>query len=395
LREMKRLENIARSPLYAHFSESLQGIVYIRSFDEEERFINTNIKYMDTVNRCTFYIFAANRWLNCRLVGLGAVIVIAVAIFSVVERNVLPAGVSALALSYAMGLTTYLNWLVRMLTDTEAYMNSVERVNYYATLPTEAPAEIEENRPSAGWPSAGCIVYEDVVMRYRPDLEPALRGISFRVEPREKIGIVGRTGSGKSSLMQTLFRLVELSAGSIYVDGVDISRLGLNDLRSVLSVIPQDPVMFSGSVRFNLDPTGTKDEDELWSSIASVGLSDFVKSLPEGLETDVAESGERFSVGQRQLVCLARALLRESRILIMDEATASVDVDTDALVQKMVRKSFKDCTVLTIAHRIDTVLDSDRILVMNDGQVAEFDTPAALLSQKSSMFYDLVNSKKT
>jgi len=274
-------------------------------------------------------------------------------------------------------------------------MNSVERVNYYATLPTEAPAEIEENRPSAGWPSAGCIVYEDVVMRYRPDLEPALRGISFRVEPREKIGIVGRTGSGKSSLMQTLFRLVELSAGSIYVDGVDISRLGLNDLRSVLSVIPQDPVMFSGSVRFNLDPTGTKDEDELWSSIASVGLSDFVKSLPEGLETDVAESGERFSVGQRQLVCLARALLRESRILIMDEATASVDVDTDALVQKMVRKSFKDCTVLTIAHRIDTVLDSDRILVMNDGQVAEFDTPAALLSQKSSMFYDLVNSKKT
>lgn len=245
-------------------------------------------------------------------------------------------------------------------------------------------------RPPDEWPTQGALQYQDVWMRYRPELDPVLRGVTFSVSPGDKVGIVGRTGSGKSSLIVTLFRIVEPFQGQIVLDGIDLLTLGLDEVRGRIAAIPQDPVLFSGSVRTNLDPYGRHSDAELWDALGHVALKQTVAGLPEGLSARVAEGGENFSVGQRQLLCVGRALLRRPRVLVADEATASVDSETDALIQRTIRREFSSCTVLTIAHRINTVLDSTRVLVMEDGRVKEYDAVPTLMGRSDSSFRAMV-----
>ncbi|XP_032485649.1 multidrug resistance-associated protein 5 isoform X5 [Phocoena sinus] len=255
------------------------------------------------------------------------------------------------------------------------------------TLSLEAPARIKNKSPSSDWPQEGEVTFENAEMRYQENLPLVLKKVSFTIKPKEKIGIVGRTGSGKSSLGMALFRLVELSGGCIKIDGVRISDIGLADLRSKLSIIPQEPVLFSGTVRSNLDPFNQYTEDQIWDALERTHMKECIAQLPLKLESEVMENGDNFSVGERQLLCIARALLRHCKILILDEATAAMDTETDLLIQETIREAFADCTMLTIAHRLHTVLGSDRIMVLAQGQVVEFDTPSVLLSNDSSRFY--------
>ncbi|XP_064440517.1 ATP-binding cassette sub-family C member 5 isoform X5 [Mirounga angustirostris] len=285
-------------------------------------------------------------------------------------------------------LTGLFQFTVRLASETEARFTSVERINHYIqTLSLEAPARIKNKAPSPDWPQEGEVTFENAEMRYQENLPLVLKKVSFTIKPKEKIGIVGRTGSGKSSLGMALFRLVELSGGCIKIDGVRISDIGLADLRSKLSIIPQEPVLFSGTVRSNLDPFNQYTEDQIWDALERTHMKECIAQLPLKLESEVMENGDNFSVGERQLLCIARALLRHCKILILDEATAAMDTETDLLIQETIREAFADCTMLTIAHRLHTVLGSDRIMVLAQGQVVEFDTPSVLLSNDSSRFY--------
>lgn len=272
--------------------------------------------------------------------------------------------------------------------ELETNIVAVERVNEYTEVENEA-RWITEHRPPDGWPTAGKISFENYKVRYRPELDLILHGITCDIESTEKIGIVGRTGAGKSSLTNCLFRIIEAANGRILIDGIDISTLGLHDLRSRLTIIPQDPVLFSGTLRMNLDPFEKFRDEEIWRVLELAHLKDFVTSLPSRLEHEVAEGGENLSLGQRQLLCLARALLRKSRILILDEATAAVDLETDDLIQSTIRKEFAHCTVLTIAHRLNTILDSSRVMVLDSGKIVEFDSPNALLNKENGHFYSM------
>jgi len=269
-------------------------------------------------------------------------------------------------------------------------MNASERILYYCkAIPQEesTPARIV---PPSSWPDRGCVEVKDLVIKYREDLDPVLRGISCSIKSGEKIGIVGRTGAGKTTLTSAIFRMVEAHSGSIVIDGVDISQIGLDVLRSRLSVIPQDPVLFSGSIRMNLDPFETHSDSEIWQVLEQVHLTHHVQQLAEKLDYCFSENGTGFSVGQRQLLCLGRALLRGTKILVMDEATASLDFKTDALIKATVRECFASKTLITIAHRLDTIFDSDRVMVFEEGKIAEFDTPTALMANPNSKFSLLV-----
>ncbi|KAJ2844058.1 hypothetical protein IWW36_005327 [Coemansia brasiliensis] len=269
-------------------------------------------------------------------------------------------------------------------------MVQLERINEFANLPSEAPETIEDNRPAKNWPDQGTIEFKNYSTRYREGLDLVLKGLSFKVKPMQKVGIVGRTGAGKSSLTLALFRLIEAATGQILIDGQDISQYGLFDVRSKLSIIPQDPVLFAGIVRENLDPFDKYSDQEIWSALEHASLADFIRSKDERLEFLITAGGENFSVGQRQLVCLARALLKKAKILVLDEATAAIDNQTDVIIQQSIHNEFNDCTVLTIAHRINTIIDSDMILVLDAGQLAEYDTPENLLQNKDSLFAKLV-----
>eukprot|EP01086_Lenisia_limosa_P016668 TRINITY_DN6661_c0_g1_i1.p1 TRINITY_DN6661_c0_g1~~TRINITY_DN6661_c0_g1_i1.p1 ORF type:complete len:329 (-),score=88.53 TRINITY_DN6661_c0_g1_i1:3-968(-) len=270
-------------------------------------------------------------------------------------------------------------------------MNAVERVHEYNNMDQEAPLVIDNYRPTPEWPAVGALEVSNLNMRYRPGLDLVLKDLNFKIAGGEKIGICGRTGSGKSSLMIALFRLVEPVEGSeVQIDGMKASELGLNDLRSRLSIIPQDPVIFSGTVRYNLDPLDLYDDDTIWLALERVMLKDAIVAMG-GLSSQVAEFGENFSVGQRQLICLGRALLRDSRVIMLDESTAAVDVETDHLIQSTIRTAFADRTVLTIAHRLNTIIDSDRVMVLGDGNILEFDTPGRLLENQEGVFTSLVN----
>jgi ATP-binding cassette subfamily C (CFTR/MRP) protein 1 len=284
-----------------------------------------------------------------------------------------------------------------MIATIEAQMNSVERILYYSeNVEPEGPEFVPEKDPPEGtWPSKGEIEIKNASMRYRNG-PLVLKDISLKVKGGEKIGVVGRTGSGKSSLMIVLFRIseIEKDGGQILIDGVDTAEIGTEALRLNLSIIPQDPVMFSNTVRYNLDPFGTKSDQELWDALIKVQLGQAVASLEKGLDEEVSEGGENFSQGQRQLLCIARSLLRNPSVLVMDEATASIDNETDALIQTMIRENFKDATILTIAHRLNTIMDSDRVLVLDDGRVAEFDSPEALLQKKDSIFKSMVEETR-
>jgi ATP-binding cassette subfamily C (CFTR/MRP) protein 1 len=394
-RELKRLDSISRSPLFAHFSETLTGISTIRAYRATKRFEKENERKLDMNNMAYFCQLCSQRWLSVRLEFIGTVILTSAAIFCVIGKSLrgflkVDAGLAGLALSYALQITGTLNWTIRSFTETEAAMNSVERMLYYCEhVEQEAAYEIPEAIPPSDWPQTGNITFKDVFLRYRQDLDFVLKGISAEIYGSEKIGIVGRTGAGKSSLMAALFRLIELDKGYITIDGIDISKIGLYHLRSNLSIIPQDPVLFSGTIRFNLDPFDKYTDQEVWQALERAHMKKTVQSLPLQLSEKVVEYGENFSVGQRQLFCLARAILRQTKVLVLDEATASVDLETDALIQHTVRSEFADRTVLTIAHRLNTIIDSDRIMVLDQGELVEFDSPKKLLSDENSKFSGL------
>ncbi|KAL1953834.1 hypothetical protein VTO42DRAFT_2129 [Malbranchea cinnamomea] len=392
-RELKRLDSVSKSPIFAHFQETLGGISTIRAYRQQKRFALENEWRMDGNLRAYFPSISANRWLAVRLEFLGSVIILAAAILSilsVVTGSGLSAGMVGLAMSYALQITQSLNWIVRQTVEVETNIVSVERVLEYANLPSEAPDVIFKNRPNLSWPSQGAVKFTNYSTRYRPGLDLVLKDINLDIKPREKIGVVGRTGAGKSSLTLALFRIIEAAGGQISIDGLDISKIGLLDLRGRLAIIPQDAALFEGTIRDNLDPRHVHDDTELWSVLGHARLKDFVARLPGQLDAQVHEGGSNLSQGQRQLVSLARALLTPSNILVLDEATAAVDVETDALLQQMLRSSiFQHRTIITIAHRINTILDSDRIVVLDRGRVVEFDTPAELI-RREGHFYSLV-----
>ncbi|KAF9920561.1 hypothetical protein FBU30_009579 [Linnemannia zychae] len=413
---LRRLQSVAKSPLYQHFSETLSGVSTIRVMQGQlSRFIYENeLKTDVTVNRMNA-IQLVNRWLQIRVEVMGGMIVFIAAALAVLNADSLDPSLVGLALTYALSMVTYINALVRTVSEIQNLLVSVERVNEYSEKPTEAPVVTGVHIP-ASWPQQGRVVFKDYSARYREGLDLVIKDISFTVEPAEKVGIVGRTGAGKSSLTLALFRIIEAadsywarasdpsaehnpplestmlasnSGGSIEIDGLDISTLGLRDLRQHLAIIPQDPTLFAGTIRQNLDPFGELPDADLWTALERAHLKSYISSLPEGLSYLVVQGGENFSVGQRSLICLARALLRKTKVLVLDEATAAVDVETDDLIQKTIRKEFADRTILTIAHRIKTVMDSDKILVLEKGRVEEFEAPEVLLKKKDSLFYSL------
>uniref|UniRef100_A0AAQ4P7R6 Multidrug resistance-associated protein 1 n=1 Tax=Gasterosteus aculeatus aculeatus TaxID=481459 RepID=A0AAQ4P7R6_GASAC len=385
-RQLKRLESVSRSPIYTHFNETLLGTSVIRAFGEQERFICESDQRVDLNQKAYYPGIVANRWLAVRLEFVGNCIVSFAALFAVVARESLSPGIMGLSISYALQLTASLTWLVRMSSEVETNIVAVERVKEYSDTEKEAEWKQEPSRLPPGWPTDGCIDIRGLGLRYRPDLDLAIRNITLVINRGEKVGIVGRTGAGKSSLTLALFRIIEASEGHIFIDGVDIALLGLHELRSRITIIPQDPVLFSGSLRMNLDPFDCYSDEEVWRALELSHLQSFVSGLPNKLSHECSEGGENLSVGQRQLLCLARALLRKTKILVLDEATAAVDMETDNLIQSTIRSQFEDCTVLTIAHRLNTVMDYTRILVLDKGEMAEFDAPHNLLAQRGAFY---------
>ncbi|VDL97758.1 unnamed protein product [Schistocephalus solidus] len=360
-RQLKRIDSVSKSPIFSHFSETLLGVDTIRAYGLGSLFVEINAQRLDTNNMAVFAAAIANRWLAVLLETVGNVLTGLVAFASVATKGHLSAGFAGLVVSYALNLTQTLNWLVRMTAELESNIVCVERIKEYSELPLEAPWEVED-KPAVDWPQGG-IEFVNYGTRYRPDLDPVLRSITCSIKPGEKIGIVGRTGSGKSSLVLGLFRVLEPAEGHIFIDGLDVSNLGLHDLRGRITLIPQDPVLFSGTLRFNLDPFNSYDDVTVWEALRLADLKSFVEELAgdAGLDMPVSEGGSNLSQGQRQLVCLARALLRRSKILVLDEATAAVDPQTDQLIQTTVRREFTSSTVLTIAHRLNTILDYDSL----------------------------------
>ncbi|CAN6448506.1 unnamed protein product [Victoria cruziana] len=334
-------------------------------------------------------------WLCLRLDVLSSLVFASSLIFLIsLPKDAIYPGIAGLAVTYGLRLNVLQMELVWCLCNVENRMISVERILQYTRIPAEPPLMIS-NGPSKKWPAYGEIDISELQVRYAPHLPLVLKGISCNFHGGAKTGIVGRTGSGKSTLVQALFRIIDPSCGRIVIDGVDISTIGLHDLRSRLSIIPQEPTMFQGTVRTNLDPLEEYADEQIWEALERCQLGDVVRQKDGKLDATVTENGENWSVGQRQLVCLGRVLLKKSRILVLDEATASVDSATDGLIQQTLRRHFSDCSIITIAHRIASVLDSDMVLVMENGLVAEYESPNKLLQDTSSAFAKLVNEYAT
>ncbi|XP_078692715.1 multidrug resistance-associated protein 1-like isoform X6 [Branchiostoma floridae x Branchiostoma belcheri] len=387
-RQLKRIESISRSPIYSHFGETVQGTSTIRAYDREQQFFFQNQAKVDE-NQVAYYpMIVSNRWLALRLEFVGNCIVLFAALFAVIGRETLSPGIVGLSITYALQITQTLNWMVRMTSELETNIVAVERIKEYAETPTEADWVVDDHRPPDNWPSEGKVNFNAYQTRYREGLDLVIKGIDVSIRGGEKIGIVGRTGAGKSSLTLAIFRIIEAAGGDIEIDGVNISKIGLHDLRGRITIIPQDPVLFSGTLRMNLDPFESCSDQDIWAALELSHLKNFVMGLGAQLEHEVSEGGENLSVGQRQLVCLARALLRKSKILVLDEATAAVDLETDDLIQSTIRTQFADCTVLTIAHRLNTIMDSTRVLVLDAGRIAEFDTPQDLIASRG-IFYGM------
>ncbi|CAN9506875.1 unnamed protein product [Ophioblennius macclurei] len=397
IRMMKKMENVSRSPCISLTISTVQGLSTIHAYNIRESHIK-QFKLLNDINSNHFLLFqCGTRWLSFWLDFMAATMTGCVALAVVLTPNeVINQSLKGLALSYTIQLTGILQFVVRLATEVEARFNSVERLQEYVTnCKSEAPRYIKETHPPEEWPQRGAITFKGYKMRYRENTPIVLDGLNFHIRAGEKLGIVGRTGSGKSSLGVALFRLVEPAEGIIEIDGVDINSLGLHDLRSKVSIIPQDPVLFIGTVRYNLDPFDKYTDEEVWSVLEKTYMKTSILKLEEKLQAPVLENGENFSVGQRQLICMARALLRNSKIILLDEATASIDAETDSLIQNTIKEAFHDCTMLTIAHRINTVLYSNRILVMDNGKVGELDPPDVLKQRPDSLFSSLLTAANT
>ncbi|CAL5405398.1 unnamed protein product [Camellia sinensis] len=395
-RELARLVGVCKAPVIQHFAETISGSTTIRSFDQEPRFKELSMKLIDAHSRPKFYSAAAMEWLCFRLDVLSSITFA----FSLVFLISMPTGaidpsVAGLAVTYGLNLNMLQVWVIWNLCNLENKIISVERIFQYTSIQSEPPLVIEENRPDSQWPSHGDVHIKDLQVRYAPHMPLVLRGLTCTFPGGMKTGIVGRTGSGKSTLIQTLFRIVEPAAGQILIDGIVISSIGLHDLRSRLSIIPQDPTMFEGTVRSNLDPLEEHTDEQIWEALDKCQLGDEVRNKEGKLDSAVTENGENWSMGQRQLVCLGRVLLKKSKVLVLDEATASVDTATDNLIQQTLKQHFTDCTVLTIAHRITSVVDSEMVLLLDHGLIKEFDSPTKLLENKSSSFAKLVAEYST
>ena len=428
-RDLKRLESIQRSPIYQQFGETLSGAVTIRAYGDERRFIRDNQNRVDTHNRPFIYLWAANRWLALRVDFAGALVAFFAGVFVILNIDTIDAGSAGLSLTYAVMFTENVLWLVRLYSSNEQNMNSVERVKEYMEVEQEAEAIIEDHRPPKNWPSRGAIQFLDYSTSYRPDLEPVLRELTFSILSGERVGIVGRTGAGKSSLTLAMFRGLEAYEGKIMLDDIDIGSIGLQDLREAITIVPQDPTLFTGTIRSNLDPFTLFTDEEIFATLRRVQLigsplddsSAATPAIPdiltppdspqadleiEGSEdlrrritntrpentnpfhnllSPIAESGSNLSQGQRQLLCLARALLKNPKVLIMDEATASIDYATDAKIQDTLRE-VKDSTIVTIAHRLQTIIDYDKVLVLDKGKLIEYDAPWELINWEGGVF---------
>ena len=427
-RDLKRMESVQRSPLYQQFGETLGGIVTIRAYGDEQRFIRDNQNRVNTQSRPFIYLWATNRWLALRVDVAGALVSFFTGAFVLLSIGKIDAGAAGLALTYAVTFTENVLWLVRLYSSNEQNMNSVERVKEYTEVEQEARDIIPETRPPGNWPSQGSVEFINYTTRYRSDLDPVLKNLTFSVRPAEKVGIVGRTGAGKSSLALALFRGLEAEDGKILVDGIDIGLIGLQDLRESITMVPQDPTLFTGTIRSNLDPFGIFTDEEIFTALRRVHLISSPgaetgtapgtptvattfdnpqnaaddangaaitristngpkenKNIFRNLESPVTESGSNLSQGQRQLLCLARALLKSPRVLLMDEATASIDYATDANIQETLRE-LKDSTIITIAHRLQTIIDYDKVLVLDKGEVIEYDGPYELLRKEGGIF---------
>lgn len=383
-RELTRLDSITKAPVIHHFSESISGVMTIRCFRKQEKFSQENVNRVNSNLRMDFHNNGSNEWLGFRLELIGSFLLCVSTLFMILlPSSIIKPEYVGLSLSYGLSLNGVLFFTIFMSCFVENRMVSVERIKQFSNIPSEAAWEIENHRPSSKWPAHGNVELNDLQVRYRPNTPLVIKGISLNIEGGEKIGIVGRTGSGKSTLIQVFFRLVEPSGGSVIIDGYDICTLGLHDLRSRFGIIPQEPVLFEGTVRSNIDPIGIYSDEELWKSLERCQLKEVVAAKPDKLDSLVVDSGENWSVGQRQLLCLGRVMLKRSRLLFMDEATASVDSQTDAVIQRIIREDFAACTIISIAHRIPTVMDCDRVLVIDAGKAKEFDRPARLLERRS------------
>ncbi|XP_031253310.1 ABC transporter C family member 3-like isoform X1 [Pistacia vera] len=390
-RELSRLVGVCKAPVIQHFAETISGSTTIRSFDQQSRFQNTNMKLMDEYSRPNFHVAGAMEWLCFHLDMLSSItFAFSLVLLISVPNGVLNAAIAGLAVTYGLNLNMLQASAIWNLCRLENKIISVERMLQYCSIPSEPPLVIEGSRPDPSWPSHGEFSIQDLQVRYAPHLPLVLRGLTCTFSGGMKTGIVGRTGSGKSTLIQTLFRIVEPATGQIMIDGINILSIGLHDLRSRLSIIPQDPTMFEGTVRSNLDPLEEYTDEQIWEALDKCQLAEEVKKKEGKLDSRVTENGENWSMGQRQLVCLGRVLLKKSKVLVLDEATASVDTATDNLIQQTLRQHFSDCTVITIAHRITSVLNSDMVLLLNQGLIEEYDSPTKLLQNKSSSFAQLV-----
>ncbi|VAH25240.1 unnamed protein product [Triticum turgidum subsp. durum] len=383
-RGLTRLQGVTNAPVIDHLTETILGAPTIRCFGKEDGFYQTNLDRINSNLRMSFHNYAANEWFGFRLELIGTLVLSITAFLMIsLPSNFIKKEFVGMSLSYGLSLNSLVYFAISISCMLENDMVSVERVNQYSALPSEAAWAVSDCLPSANWLQRGDIDIKDLEVRYRPNTPLILKGITISIRSGEKIGVVGRTGSGKSTLVQALFRLVEPAKGQIVIDGVDICTLGLHDLRSRFGVIPQEPALFEGTVRSNIDPIGQYSEAEIWQALECCQLKDTVAAKPEKLDAPVADMGENWSVGQRQLLCFSRVILKRSQILFMDEATASVDSQTDAAIQRIIREEFRECTVISIAHRVPTVMDSDRVLVLDAGLVKEFDAPSKLMGRPS------------
>ncbi|XP_019749622.1 ATP-binding cassette sub-family C member 8 isoform X4 [Hippocampus comes] len=396
-RDLQQLEDSTQLPLLSHFSETVEGLTTIRALRYEPRFRQRLLQFTDANNIASLFLTAANRWLEVRMEYIGTCVVLVAAVSSITNSlyDQLSPGLVGLGLTYALMVSNYLNWMVRNLADMEVQLGSVKRINSLLKIePENYEGLLSLSQVPDGWPQRGEIQIQNLSVRYDAALKPVLKNVHAHINPGQKVGICGRTGSGKSSFSLAFFRMVDMFEGRIVIDDVDIAKLPLQTLRSRLSIILQDPILFSGTIRFNLDPEMKATDEMLWEALEIAQLKPVVKSLPGGLDANVTEGGENFSQGQRQLFCLARAFVRKSSILIMDEATASIDMATESILQKVVMTAFADRTVVTIAHRVHTILNADLVIVMKRGIILEYDKPQALLAKEDSVFASFVQADK-